>query len=107
MAKAGIRRSQAPNLCHAEAKTGAERDISSPRCRHLTSRPSTRTVAPKSGQSPGAVFTQPGPEAGISERPVRRWKCTIRRGLERHQHQELAANRNGGHNEPDELHAPL
>ena len=60
MAKAGIRRSQAPNLCHAEAKIGPKQDISLPRCRRLTSRRSSRTVAPKSSQSPGTVFTQPG-----------------------------------------------
>src|SRR4051795_216696 len=62
MAKAGIRRSQAPNLCHAEAKIGPEQDISLPRCRRLTSRRSSRTVAPKSSQSPGTVFTQLGPD---------------------------------------------
>ena len=65
MAKAGIRRSQAPNLCHAEAKIGPERDISLPRCRRLTSRRSSRTVAPKSGQSPGTVFTQPATEPDL------------------------------------------
>jgi hypothetical protein len=27
MARAGILRPQAPNLCHAKAKTGIERDI--------------------------------------------------------------------------------
>src|SRR5690348_2501618 len=60
MAKAGVRRSQAPNLCHAEAKIGPERDIALPRCRRLNSRRFSRTAAPKSGQSLGTVFTQPG-----------------------------------------------
>jgi hypothetical protein len=67
MARAGIRRFQAPNLCHAEAKIGPERDISLPRCRCLTSRRSSRTAAPKSGQSPGMVFTQPGSRTAIGQ----------------------------------------
>src|SRR5689334_20800009 len=79
MARAGIWRSQWPNLCHAKAKSGTELDIvaAALAADPPSIQPHSRS---KSGQSPGTVFTQPGAEADA--RTTAAWYRHIaRRGI--------------------------